>query len=116
MKTETHPSPKQESMASISALRVLARAENLLMAFLVVAIFGVVLAAILSRFVFHVSRCGSTLVSQMLAAVPQHLVLSEPVDLLERRESEVRAHLKGLPSDRGASRRTPAAPSSRRAP
>jgi hypothetical protein len=30
-------------------------------------------------FVFHVSRCGSTLVSQMLAAVPRHLVLSEPV-------------------------------------
>src|SRR4051812_917393 len=30
-------------------------------------------------FVFHVSRCGSTLVSQMLAAVPQHLVLSEPI-------------------------------------
>ena len=29
-------------------------------------------------FVFHMSRCGSTLVSQMLAAVPEHLVLSEP--------------------------------------
>ena len=28
--------------------------------------------------VFHLSRCGSTLVTQMLASVPQHLVLSEP--------------------------------------
>ncbi|HEX7277470.1 MAG TPA: hypothetical protein VF244_08865 [Acidimicrobiales bacterium] len=29
-------------------------------------------------FIFHMSRCGSTLVSQMLAAVAEHLVLSEP--------------------------------------
>jgi hypothetical protein len=29
-------------------------------------------------FVFHMSRCGSTLVAQMLAAVAEHLVLSEP--------------------------------------
>jgi hypothetical protein len=29
-------------------------------------------------FVFHVSRCGSTLLSRMLAASPRHLVLSEP--------------------------------------
>ena len=29
-------------------------------------------------FVFHLSRCGSTLVAQMLAAVGDHLVLSEP--------------------------------------
>lgn len=29
-------------------------------------------------FVFHASRCGSTLVSQMLASVPRHRVLSEP--------------------------------------
>jgi hypothetical protein len=28
--------------------------------------------------VFHVSRCGSTLVAQMLAAVPHHTVLAEP--------------------------------------
>jgi hypothetical protein len=28
--------------------------------------------------IFHLSRCGSTLVSQMLAALPQHTVLSEP--------------------------------------
>lgn len=29
-------------------------------------------------FIFHLSRCGSTLVSQMLAAVPANIVLSEP--------------------------------------
>jgi hypothetical protein len=29
-------------------------------------------------FIFHLSRCGSTLVSQMLAALPQNIVLSEP--------------------------------------
>jgi hypothetical protein len=29
-------------------------------------------------FILHLSRCGSTLVTQMLAAVPEHLVLSEP--------------------------------------
>jgi hypothetical protein len=29
-------------------------------------------------FVFHLSRCGSTLVSRMLAAVPSNIVLSEP--------------------------------------
>ncbi|HEU4322775.1 MAG TPA: sulfotransferase [Roseiflexaceae bacterium] len=32
-------------------------------------------------FIFHLSRCGSTLISQMLAALPQHLVLSEPPPL-----------------------------------
>ena len=33
-------------------------------------------------FIFHMSRCGSTLVSQMLAAVPRHVVVSEasPID------------------------------------
>lgn len=29
-------------------------------------------------FIFHSSRCGSTLISQMLAAVPENIVLSEP--------------------------------------
>jgi hypothetical protein len=29
-------------------------------------------------FIFHLSRCGSTLLSQMLAATPENLVLSEP--------------------------------------
>ncbi len=33
-------------------------------------------------FIFHMSRCGSTLISQMLAALPQHIVVSEagPID------------------------------------
>ena len=29
-------------------------------------------------FIFHLSRCGSTLLTQMLAQLPQHIVLSEP--------------------------------------
>lgn len=32
-------------------------------------------------FIFHMSRCGSTLVAQMLAAVPGHIVVSEPPPL-----------------------------------
>jgi hypothetical protein len=37
-------------------------------------------------FVFHLARCGSTLVAQMLAALPEHLVLSEapPIDAILR--------------------------------
>jgi hypothetical protein len=37
-------------------------------------------------FVFHMSRCGSTLVSQMLAAHPEHIVISEadPIDSILR--------------------------------
>jgi len=34
-----------------------------------------------SGFLFHMSRCGSTLVSQMLAAAPRNRVLSEPTAL-----------------------------------
>ncbi|RZM35261.1 MAG: sulfotransferase [Sphingomonas sp.] len=34
-----------------------------------------------SGLVFHLSRCGSTLVAQMLAAVPGHVVASEPAPL-----------------------------------
>lgn len=39
-----------------------------------------------SGFIFHMSRCGSTLVSRMLAASPENLVISEagPIDLLAR--------------------------------
>jgi sulfotransferase family protein len=35
-----------------------------------------------SGFIFHMSRCGSTLMTQMLAALPQNIVLSEagPID------------------------------------
>lgn len=42
-----------------------------------------------SGFIFHMSRCGSTLVSQMLAALPDHIVISEPppLDALLRTES-----------------------------
>jgi len=37
-------------------------------------------------FIFHMSRCGSTLISQMLAALPQTVVISEasPIDWLAR--------------------------------
>ena len=37
-------------------------------------------------FIFHLSRCGSTLVSQMLAALPQNVVISEasPLDRMIR--------------------------------
>jgi hypothetical protein len=40
-------------------------------------------------FVFHMSRCGSTLVSQMLAALPDHIVISEagPIDSIIRSQS-----------------------------
>jgi hypothetical protein len=39
-------------------------------------------------FIFHMSRCGSTLISQMLAAVPENIVLSEPGPL----DTVLRAH------------------------
>lgn len=37
-------------------------------------------------FIFHLSRCGSTLISQMLAALPQNIVISEagPIDFALR--------------------------------
>lgn len=37
-------------------------------------------------FIFHLSRCGSTLVSQMLAALPENIVISEasPIDFVLR--------------------------------
>jgi hypothetical protein len=34
-----------------------------------------------SGFIFHMSRCGSTLISQMLGALPENRVLSEPTPL-----------------------------------
>ena len=39
-----------------------------------------------SGFVFHMSRCGSTVVSQMLASMPENVVISEagPIDALAR--------------------------------
>jgi hypothetical protein len=46
-------------------------------------------------FIFHMSRCGSTLVSNMLAAVPHHHVLSEaePVDAVVQWASQSQAPL-----------------------
>ena len=38
-------------------------------------------AGVPSGFLYHMSRCGSTLVAQMLAANPLHIVLSEPEPL-----------------------------------
>lgn len=40
-------------------------------------------------FIFHMSRCGSTLVSQMLAALPKNIVMSEPpvIDSVIRAEA-----------------------------
>ena len=40
----------------------------------------------LAGFIFHMSRCGSTAVSQTLAALPEHVVISEagPLDALAR--------------------------------
>ncbi|MFP2907634.1 sulfotransferase family protein [Pyxidicoccus sp. 3LFB2] len=40
--------------------------------------------------VFHMSRCGSTLVAQLLAALPRHIVLSEPGPV----DTVLRAHLR----------------------
>ena len=47
-----------------------------------------------SGFIFHLSRCGSTLLSRMLAALPQNIVISEadPIDTvlrLHRRDPHV---------------------------
>jgi hypothetical protein len=46
-------------------------------------------------FVYHLSRCGSTLVTQMLASSPRNLVLSEPppVDVV------LQSKLRGVPDD-----------------
>ncbi|MGN8275582.1 sulfotransferase family protein [Pseudomonas sp. SMN5] len=63
-----------------------------------------------SAFIFHASRCGSTLISQMLAQLDDHIVVSEPppLDALLRAElSDVErtAALKGLLSAYGQRRR-----------
>ncbi len=56
-------------------------------------------------FIFHLSRCGSTLAAQMLAALPQNLVISEapPIDQLlnaQRRDSTL-THARRLAQFRG---------------
>lgn len=43
-----------------------------------------------SGFIFHLSRCGSTLITQMLATSDQHVVLSEPGPV----DSVLHAHLR----------------------
>jgi len=63
-----------------------------------------------SAFIFHASRCGSTLISQMLAQLEDHIVISEPppLDRLLRSDlpgAERRAALKGLLSAYGQRRR-----------
>lgn len=64
-----------------------------------------------SGFVFHMSRCGSTLVAQMLAALPGTIVLSEPAPIdavlrAEARDEEERIRwLKGMVSALGQRRR-----------
>jgi hypothetical protein len=63
-----------------------------------------------SAFIFHASRCGSTLISQMLAQLDDHIVVSEPppLDRLLRSDlptAERRAALKGLLSAYGQPRR-----------
>lgn len=42
-------------------------------------------------FIFHTSRCGSTLTAQMLAALPQNIVISEalPIDAVIREERDI---------------------------
>ena len=42
-------------------------------------------------FIFHMSRCGSTLITRLLAASPEHLVLSEPEPLHAMARSHLRA-------------------------
>lgn len=70
----------------------------------------------LDGLVFHMSRCGSTLVAQVLAAMPGHLVLSEPAPFdallqfcaaradiaLETRIALLRGMVAALTSERGA--------------
>jgi hypothetical protein len=63
-----------------------------------------------SAFIFHASRCGSTLISQMLAQLSDHIVISEPppLDTLLRSDlppAERHAALKGLMSAYGQRRR-----------
>ncbi|HZX18692.1 MAG TPA: sulfotransferase family protein [Pseudomonas sp.] len=61
-------------------------------------------------FIFHASRCGSTLISQMLAQLDEHIVISEPppLDTLLRSDmasAERCMALKGLMSAYGQRRR-----------
>ncbi|KPN89337.1 aspartyl beta-hydroxylase [Pseudomonas nunensis] len=62
-----------------------------------------------SAFIFHASRCGSTLISQMLARLDDHIVISEapPLDALLRSDlpaAERRRAIEGLMSAYGQRR------------
>jgi hypothetical protein len=54
-------------------------------------------------FIFHMSRCGSTLVSQMLAALPQNIVISEapPIDSILRLNPDMFPRVKRVEWIRG---------------
>ena len=63
-----------------------------------------------SAFIFHASRCGSTLISQMLARLDNHIVISEPppLDALLRSglpAASLRVAVEGLLSAYGQRRR-----------
>ena len=47
-------------------------------------------------FIFHVSRCGSTLLSQMMAQLPQNIVLSEPMIVDELLKSDLHDQMKRM--------------------
>ncbi|SAK72011.1 tripartite ATP-independent periplasmic transporter DctQ [Caballeronia pedi] len=66
MKPESHSRVARDSINNAAVFRVLASAEDMLIAVLVFAIFCVVLAGILSRFVFHVSLSWNIEVSVTL--------------------------------------------------
>ncbi|WP_250529348.1 TRAP transporter small permease [Caballeronia sp. ATUFL_F1_KS4A] len=66
MKPDPRSREPRDSINKVAVLRVLASVEDLLIAVLVFAIFCVVLAGILSRFVFHVSLSWNIEVSVTL--------------------------------------------------
>jgi TRAP-type C4-dicarboxylate transport system permease small subunit len=66
MKSEPHASVTWDGINNTAVFRVLASAEDMLIAVLVFAIFCVVLAGILSRFVFHMSLSWNIEVSVTL--------------------------------------------------
>ena len=70
----------------------------------------------LAGFIFHMSRCGSTVVTQMLAALARNVVLSEPTPLdqilraparlRDLSEDQLVAWLRGMVAAMGRKRRT----------
>ena len=66
MRTEKRSAVCRDSVGNSLPFQALAQAEDFLMGLLVLAIFGVVLAGIMARFVFHMSLSWSTEVSVTL--------------------------------------------------